>query len=190
MSKFDHLARRLRARVERSASREKSLDWKAADAIDHLQARGDALEAESAHVSAENRALRAKVEKSCAAPVAAPELHVGYPQTPTAIASALTLKEAATLLSVSYSTVYEHRKRLGFFQIGNQWRVWPDTLRERLASTPAQDRSDEHDARIASTAKLPSPRRRPDADYVRRTPEEAEAELDRLLAKPRKKRGP
>jgi excisionase family DNA binding protein len=187
MTKFDDLARRLRARVEQSASREKSLDWKAADAIDHLQARGNALEAESARVSAENRALRAKVEKSGAAPVATPEPHVADPQTPTAIAPALNLKEAAALLSVSYSTVYEHRKRLGFFQIGNQWRVWPDTLRERLAATPAQDRSDERDARIASAAKRPSPRRGRDADYADRTPEQTAAELDRLLAKPGKK---
>jgi excisionase family DNA binding protein len=45
---------------------------------------------------------------------------------------ALTLKEAAALLGVSYSTVYTHTRDLGFFQIGNQWRVWPDTLRQNL----------------------------------------------------------
>lgn len=45
---------------------------------------------------------------------------------------ALTLKMAAELLGVSYATVYAHREELGFFQIGSVWRVWPDTLKERL----------------------------------------------------------
>lgn len=47
---------------------------------------------------------------------------------------ALTLKDAAALLGVNYSTVYEHRRDLGFFQIGNQWRVWSDASRRRLDS--------------------------------------------------------
>ena len=48
---------------------------------------------------------------------------------PTVIGSrALGLKEAAQLLRVSYSTVYAHKKELGFFQIGSVWRVWPETL--------------------------------------------------------------
>ena len=42
---------------------------------------------------------------------------------------ALTLKEAAALLGVSYSTVYAHKLDMGFFQVGNQWRIWPDRLR-------------------------------------------------------------
>jgi excisionase family DNA binding protein len=42
---------------------------------------------------------------------------------------ALTLKEAAALLGVSYSTVYAHKLELGFFPVGNQWRVWPDKLK-------------------------------------------------------------
>jgi excisionase family DNA binding protein len=42
---------------------------------------------------------------------------------------ALTLKEAAALLGVSYSTVYAHKESMGFFQIGNQWRIWPDKLK-------------------------------------------------------------
>ncbi|WP_372585108.1 helix-turn-helix domain-containing protein [Burkholderia cenocepacia] len=42
---------------------------------------------------------------------------------------ALTLKEAAELLAVSYSTVYANRKSLGFFKIGGVWRIWPEILR-------------------------------------------------------------
>ncbi|WP_244129211.1 helix-turn-helix transcriptional regulator [Burkholderia gladioli] len=31
---------------------------------------------------------------------------------------ALTLREVATMLGVSYSTVYAHRVAMGFFQVG------------------------------------------------------------------------
>lgn len=58
MDKFDDLAKRLRARVERSASRERSLDWKAADAIDHLQAECERLAVESKRLEVENRSCR------------------------------------------------------------------------------------------------------------------------------------
>lgn len=57
-SKFDNLVRRLRARVERSASREQSLDWKAADAIDHLQAECARLAAENKRLAAETQSLQ------------------------------------------------------------------------------------------------------------------------------------
>jgi excisionase family DNA binding protein len=49
---------------------------------------------------------------------------------------ALTLKEAAALLGVSYSTVYAHKEEMGFFQIGNQWRIWPDKLKLATAYNP------------------------------------------------------
>lgn len=54
------------------------------------------------------------------------------------IEHALTLKEAAELLGVSYSTVYAHKAQMGFFQIGNQWRVWPEKLKSatELQSQP------------------------------------------------------
>ena len=42
---------------------------------------------------------------------------------------ALTLREAAALLRVSYNTVYARREELGFFQIGSVWRIWPDDLK-------------------------------------------------------------
>jgi excisionase family DNA binding protein len=44
---------------------------------------------------------------------------------------ALSIKEAAQLLRVSYGTVYAHKEQLGFFRIGAAWRVWPTTLKER-----------------------------------------------------------
>ncbi len=58
MDKYDDLAKRLRARVERSASRERSLDWKAADMIDHLLAECERLAVESKRLEAENRSLQ------------------------------------------------------------------------------------------------------------------------------------
>lgn len=128
-SKFDSLARRLRARVERSASREQSLDWKAAGAIDHLQA-------ECARLVAETRSLRrdvGEVERHAAAAPAQPLTDVGVTETrPAATAHALGLQEAADLLNVSYSTVFANRRALGFFQVGRQWRIWPETLREEM----------------------------------------------------------
>jgi excisionase family DNA binding protein len=54
---------------------------------------------------------------------------------------ALSLKEAAALLGLSYSTVYAHKLEMGFFQVGNQWRVWPDRLKsatEYNSDRPAQ----------------------------------------------------
>ncbi|WP_175872695.1 helix-turn-helix domain-containing protein [Burkholderia sp. BCC0397] len=128
-SKFDHLVRRLRARVERSASREQSLDWKAANAIDHLQA-------ECARLVAETRSLRremGEVERHAAAAPAQPPMDAGVPESLAAsTAPALGLQEAADLLNVSYSTVFANRRALGFFQVGRQWRIWPETLREEM----------------------------------------------------------
>lgn len=48
VSDFDELIRRLRARMKGSASRERSLEWRAADAIETLQARVVVLEQEKA----------------------------------------------------------------------------------------------------------------------------------------------
>jgi hypothetical protein len=128
-SKFDNLVQRLRARVERSASREQSLDWKAADAIDHLQA-------ECARLAAAVQSLQreaAKAERHVVSAPAQPPADVGVPEPHAAsTAPALGLQEAADLLNVSYSTVFANRRALGFFQVGRQWRIWPETLREEL----------------------------------------------------------
>lgn len=127
MSKFDGLVRRLRARVDRSASREQSLDWHAADPIDHLQAECARLAAESKRLAAETRSSQSSVvaaERHVATlpvqpppDVVAPELYAAPP------VRALSLQEVADLLSLSYSTVFENRRALGFFQVGRQWRI-------------------------------------------------------------------
>ncbi|AOJ87476.1 hypothetical protein WS87_12715 [Burkholderia sp. MSMB0856] len=128
-SKLGNLVRRLRARVERSSSREQSLDWKAADAIDHLQA-------ECARLEAETRSLRreaAQAERHAATTPAQPPADVGVSESHAAsTANALGLQEAAELLNVSYSTVFANKRALGFFQVGRQWRIWPETLREEM----------------------------------------------------------
>lgn len=128
-SKFDNLVRRLRARVERSASREQSLDWKAAEAIDHLQT-------ECARLAAETRSLQreaVEAERHAVTATAQPPADVRVPEPHAASAApALGLQEAADLLNVSYSTVFANRRALGFFQVGRQWRIWPETLREEM----------------------------------------------------------
>lgn len=64
---------------------------------------------------------------------------------------ALSLKEAADLLGVSYSFIYPRRRELGFFKLGGVWRVWPDTLKKCTESTsgynadrPARTDDEEH----------------------------------------------
>ncbi|HVW50816.1 MAG TPA: helix-turn-helix domain-containing protein [Trinickia sp.] len=96
---------------------------------------------------------------------------------------ALGLKEAAELLAVSYSTVYTHRKALGFFQIGNQWRVWPETLREMTERGAAIESRPAAKA-ICASAKAISTH---DLSYAAREAA-ASKELDELLARPIKKR--
>ncbi|WP_155753899.1 helix-turn-helix domain-containing protein [Burkholderia cepacia] len=139
-SKLDNLVRRLRARVERSASREQSLDWKAADEIDHLQA-------ECARLEAETRSLRrevAEAERHAATAPAQPPADVGASESHGAsTAHALGLQDAAELLNVSYSTVFANRRALGFFQVGRQWRIWPETLREELGQRTKKSSSRE-----------------------------------------------
>ncbi|WP_175887522.1 helix-turn-helix domain-containing protein [Burkholderia contaminans] len=128
-SKFDDIEKRLRARMERSSRRENSLDWKAADAIAHLQA-------ECARLVAETESLRreaAAAARHAATAPAQPPADVGVSEPHAAsTAPALGLQEAADMLNVSYSTVFANRRALGFFQVGRQWRIWPETLREEM----------------------------------------------------------
>lgn len=93
MDKYDDVVKRLRARVERSASRERSLDWKAADAIDHLQAECERLAVESKRFEVENRSLRkaaATAAQRAAAqsvflPAATPAVQATRPVGPTTV---------------------------------------------------------------------------------------------------------
>ncbi|WP_144410539.1 helix-turn-helix domain-containing protein [Burkholderia thailandensis] len=115
--------------MERSASREQSLDWKAAEAIDHLQT-------ECARLADEARSLQrevAEAERYAASAPVQPPADVGVPEPHAAsTARALGLQEAADLLNVSYSTVFANWRALGFFQVGRQWRIWPEKVREEL----------------------------------------------------------
>ncbi|MGQ7939157.1 helix-turn-helix domain-containing protein [Paraburkholderia sp. D1E] len=90
---------------------------------------------------------------------------------------ALTLKEVADLLGVSYSTVYAHKEKLGFFQVGNQWRVWPDMLRERSLA----DRQEEAHPRTRSVQ--PPDRKNRYPDFRTLEHERAVKALDERLAR-------
>jgi excisionase family DNA binding protein len=99
------------------------------------------------------------------------------------IDKALTLKEAAALLGVSYSTVYAHKLEMGFFQVGNQWRVWPDKLKfstEYNSNRPARTeprskkwQSESVKARTSGTLT---------------SAHQVDSELDRLLERPTARR--
>lgn len=101
------------------------------------------------------------------------------------IEKALSLKEAADALGVSYSFLYPRRRDLGFFKIGGVWRVWPDELKKRAAGynadRPARTDDEEHrlcpseDAMTQKSITLISANR-------------TAAELDALLAPPTGKR--
>lgn len=181
MDKFDDLARRLRARVDLSANRQKSLEWKAADAIDQLQARNEALEAESKRLDAGTRPLH----EESRAPEPEEQREAAPRETRPAPARALDLREAAALLNVSYSTLFTHKEAMGFFQVGSQWRIWPEQLRQRTSGSTASK---------PVTTEAPQQRPRQQAD-VKRSPvpqlpmsaRQAAAELDKVLAEVRKK---
>jgi excisionase family DNA binding protein len=111
--------------------------------------------------------------QSVAPPVPRPE---GEGAAEPTLEKALTLKMAAELLGVSYSTVYAHKEEIGFFQIGSQWRVWPDTLKTRLAAKQEEKaRSKEQTAPPVSGSRVPSHLYSPAA-------RKASSELDKRLA--------
>lgn len=188
MNNIDNMVRRLRARVLQSAQRERSLDWTSANALEKLRAQNVQLQKERDQLKRE-RTERIKVAKTQAETT---DVEDGAPQDkpiareePPSMRRALGLKEAADLLAVSYSTVYMHRKALGFFQIGNQWRIWPETLREmteRGAATESPTAS--KPTRSSAAAK---PVSLDDLPYSVRAAAAAK-ELDELLARPIKKR--
>ncbi|MGQ7937316.1 helix-turn-helix domain-containing protein [Paraburkholderia sp. D1E] len=90
---------------------------------------------------------------------------------------AISLREAAALLRVSYGTVYARRRELGFFQIGSVWRIWPEKLKEVTQDynkrRPAQTEREETSC-LSESAKAPTP-------GMLISARQAEAELDRLL---------
>ncbi|MBB5443637.1 MULTISPECIES: helix-turn-helix domain-containing protein [unclassified Paraburkholderia] len=97
---------------------------------------------------------------------------------------AITLKEAAKLLRVSYGTVYARRQQLGFFQIGSVWRIWPETLADatqgynerRPAQTDEESETCQSEsAKAATSGTLTSAR-------------QTAAALDKLLERPTARR--
>ncbi|WP_416365446.1 helix-turn-helix domain-containing protein [Paraburkholderia terrae] len=69
---------------------------------------------------------------------------------------ALSLKEAAALLGVSYRTVYEHKREMGFFKVGAQWRVWPDSLKNLSYTSQRPAREEKTKAWPSSNAQTAS----------------------------------
>ena len=130
---YDELIRRLRARMEGSASRERSLDWRAADSIEGLQARIAELERENRHLRDEGRVVR---DVSVAGEVV-PQIDEPS-EVSSAVARALSIQQAAALLNVSYATVFAHKRNLGFFQVGRVWRVTLDELKAATSGSAEQ----------------------------------------------------
>jgi len=92
--------------------------------------------------------------QSVAPPVPRPE---GEGAAEPTLEKALTLKMAAELLGVSYSTVYAYKEEIGFFQVGSVWRVWPATLKERLEKRQKENASPKEKASTSSSkARAPS----------------------------------
>lgn len=99
------------------------------------------------------------------------------------IERALSLKEAAELLGVSYSTVYTHKEEMGFFQIGNQWRIWPDKLKfatEYNSSRPARTEQE--------STKCQSESAKARMSGTSTSANQAAAALDKRLARPTERR--
>lgn len=151
MDNVDELVRRLRARMKGSASRERSLDWRAADAIEALQARVVELEQEKARHHGEH-ALQpyAFVDSGTTPKPSAPR------ETPVSSQCALSIREAANLLSVSYATVYTRKNELGFFKIGGIWRVWLNDIKDATATLSKQPQAPTaQDDRTRSAGPIP-----------------------------------
>ncbi|WP_432757122.1 helix-turn-helix domain-containing protein [Burkholderia cenocepacia] len=96
---------------------------------------------------------------------------------------ALTLKEAAALLGVSYATVYAHKVDMGFFRIGRQWRIWPEKLKtttEYNSCRPARTEPKEKKCHsVSATARTSG---------TLTSARQVASELDNLLARPTKRR--
>lgn len=98
---------------------------------------------------------------------------------------ALSLKDAAVLLGVSYAFIYARRRSLGFFKLGGVWRVWPEKLKS-LASSYTTDRparTDDEEHRLC-----PSENAMTQKSITLISANRTAAELDALLARPTGKR--
>ncbi|CAM2189992.1 Excisionase family DNA binding protein [Paraburkholderia sacchari] len=109
-----------------------------------------------------------------------PATHESPPRGPDMSQRALTLKEAAALLHVSYWTVHAHRESLGFFKVGGAWRVWPEVLRE-ATGRGASARPVQNEQEIEPCPSK-SVKGRPSTTSI--SARQAASELDKLLAQP------
>lgn len=97
------------------------------------------------------------------------------------VEQAISLKEAAKRLGLSYQTVWERRHQIAFRLAGCRvWRVWPSKLIELTQSSPkvsyqVQLAEDKGSQALRTVAKSMLP--------VTRSQLEAEKELDALLAR-------
>lgn len=176
---YDELIRRLRARMEGSASRERSLDWRAASAIEVLQARVAEVEQENARLRDEGRAMRG----ADVVPVVVPQ--ADEPQkASSAVARALSIQQVADLLNVSYATVFAQKRNLGFFQVGRVWRVTLEELKAAI-SGPAEPQSTPEKRDERPNGRVADPR----SPYQSPSARQAVREFDALV-KSRRKRSP
>jgi hypothetical protein len=104
------------------------------------------------------------------------------------VETALTLREAAKLLNLAYSTVFAKRKEIGFRLPGSRvWRVWPSRLAE---FDKPRDNVIRLSVRVGKEEPCPSAKIKPLVSISSTSALQAAKELDDLLkqriAKPRR----
>jgi hypothetical protein len=118
-------------------------------------------------------------------PMRPADQHGECDKTSPDLTHAIDLRQAAALLGVSYGTVYAHKEKLGFFQVGASWRIWPDRLRE------AQSRTIEFAHVEVSKPSLHRPNDNAPRSPIHDAPvsaRKAAAELDKIISQIREKR--
>ncbi len=101
---------------------------------------------------------------------------------PAAIAGekALTLREAANLLNVSYSTIFGYRRELGFqLRARGAWRIWPSRL---AVFSEKNNNVTQLSLRIVGEVTCPSAKMKPQVSGKLISGSQASRELDALLA--------
>lgn len=95
----------------------------------------------------------------------------------------LSVQQVADLLHLSYATVYEKRKTMGFFRLPGS-RVWRIT-RQRLAQlTETNDNRPRLSLRVDGESKCQSAKIKNPASTMSTSARQAVSELDALLTRP------
>ena len=93
---------------------------------------------------------------------------------------ALTLRQAAKRLNVSYSTIFNYRKELGFqLRARGAWRIWPSRL---AAFTEKGNNVTQLSLRVVGETPCPSAKMKPQVSGKSISASQASRELDALLA--------